>query len=448
MTEDSSEIVGNWQGNLTVGTVKVPLTFIIKKENKENLGVSLSSQERKIAANIMEFRDNHLQIEFSSIGGKFEGEYQKSSKTIPGKWYQGGQVFDVILEKRSKEVEIKRPQEPHKPYPYNEEQVTYKNEKANITLAGTLTYPKEGNSFPVVILISGSGALDRDETVFGHRPFLIIADYLTRRGIEVLRVDDRGIGGTSGNYLESTINDFASDVISGINFLKKRKEINERMIGLIGHSEGGIIAPLVASLTSDVAFLVLMAGPGVLLEEILYKQAELIGRAEKLSEELISQETSLQKELFSIIKEEKNNDKAKLKLEKVVSGALEKMKSQNLPIFSQGSIDAQINFMISPWFRDFLSYDPREALRNVKCPILAINGEKDLQVPFKENLETIKKELKERGNKNYKVRELPNLNHLFQTTQTGAISEYSNIEETISPVALKLIGDWILEQCS
>jgi len=450
MIEYENNIEGNWQGALTVGTNKVTLSFIIKKASKENYAVDLisSSQGRKIEANSVKLRGDQLEIEFSNIGGKFDGEYQSSSQKIPGKWYQGGQAFDVVLVKTQKDIEIKRPQEPHKPYPYVEEQVTYKNAKADITLAGTLTYPKEVIKSPAVILISGSGALDRNETVFGHQPFLVLADYLTKRGIAVLRVDDRGVGGSTGNYIKSTNIDFANDVISGINYLKHHQGIDQKMIGLIGHSEGGVIAPIVASLSSDVAFLVLMAGPGIPLEQILYKQAELIGRGEKLSEDLIAQETSLQRKMFYIIKEESDNDLAKFKLEKVISEALTNMKSQNLPIFSQGSIDAQIEFMLSPWFRDFLLYDPREALRKLKCPILAINGEKDLQVPSKENLSTIEKELKKSSNKNYEVKELPSLNHLFQTAQTGALSEYASIEETISPTVLKLIGDWILEQNS
>ncbi|MFX1327869.1 MAG: alpha/beta hydrolase family protein [Promethearchaeota archaeon] len=244
--------------------------------------------------------------------------------------------------------EVKRPQEPHKPYPYLEEQVTYQNINADITLAGTLTYPRDKSPFPVTILISGSGSLDRNESAFGHQPFLVLADYLTRRGIAVLRVDDRGVGGSTGNYMKSTNIDFASDVIAGINFLKNHKEIDSKKIGLIGHIEGGVIAPIVADLTQDVAFLVLLAGPGLPLEEILYKQAELINRGENLSEELIAKERSLQEKVFSIIKEENNNIIAKLKLEKVISEALKDMKNQNLSILSKGSIESQIEYMLSP----------------------------------------------------------------------------------------------------
>ncbi|MFX1573661.1 MAG: alpha/beta hydrolase family protein [Promethearchaeota archaeon] len=441
-------IEGNWQGNLNVGKIELPITFIIKKDDIGDFTAKLFSpkQGQTIEANVITYKNKELQIDFNTIGGKFKGTYLPSFQKIGGKWYQRGQKFDVILEQIANVNEIKRSQELHKPYPYVEEQVAYNSTEENITLAGTLTYPRNKSRFPATILISGSGALDRDETIFGHHPFLVLADNLTRRGIAVLRVDDRGVGGSTGNYMKSTSIDIANDVIAGINYLKSRKEIDPRKIGLIGHSEGGVIAPIVANLSPDVAFIVLMAGPGLPLEEILYKQAELIGRGENLSEDLITMERSLQEKLFSIIKKESNNVLAKSKLEKVISKALNKMKDQNLPILSQGSIEAQIEFMLSPWFRDFLKYDPRIALSQVKCPVLALNGEKDLQVPSKENLSAIELILKSNGNTHYEVKELPNLNHLFQTAQTGALSEYVNIEETISPIALKVIGDWILEQ--
>ncbi len=440
-------IIGNWQGFLNLGSSKLGVTFIITRGTTGKLTASLlsPSQGGKVEANNVTFNTEQLQVEINSIGGKYDGIYEPSSQKIKGKWYQRGQTFDLILEQKDEIVEVKRPQEPRKPYPYIEELVTYENAEADIILAGTLTYPKDNSPFPATILISGSGAQDRNERIFGHKPFLVLTDYLTRRGIAVLRVDDRGVGGSSGNYLESTNFDFAGDVISGINYLKSREEIDPKKIGLIGHSEGGVIAPIVANISPDVAFIVLMAGPGIPLEDILYKQAELIGRGENLSKDLLAKERSLQEKMFSIIKEESDNISAKSKLEKVISETVKDMKTESIPIF-QGNIEAQINYMLSPWFRDFLAYNPKKVLRHLKCPVLALNGEKDLQVPSDENVSAIERELKLSDNKNYKVIQLPNLNHLFQTSHTGALSEYANIEETISPIALKLIGDWILEQ--
>jgi pimeloyl-ACP methyl ester carboxylesterase len=309
-----------------------------------------------------------------------------------------------------------------------------------------LTYPKNEPPYPAVILISGSGAEDRDETVFGHKPFLVLADYLTKRGFAVLRVDDRGVGVSTGVYIEAKNADFVSDVNAGINFLKKQEEINPKKIGLIGHSEGGVIAPIVAGENSDVAFIVLMAGPGIPLEEILYLQGELIARANNVSEALISKQKRIQEIMFSIIKEEKNLENAEQKMRIAILNELKNIKDTDLPSFSPNSIDAQIKMVLSPWFRDFITYDPKTTLTKVKCPILVLNGEKDLQVPPKENLAAIEQALIEGGNSNYKIIELPRLNHLFQTAKTGSITEYAQIEETISPKALEVIGDWLVEQ--
>jgi pimeloyl-ACP methyl ester carboxylesterase len=447
---NTNSIEGNWQGVLKVAGNTIALLFTIITNSEGHFKATLinPNQGKKVPASKISFDNEQLYIQVNPIGGEFKGIYQSSSKKIIGTWSQAGQQFETTLERINEIPKIKRPQEPVKPYPYIEEEVHYNNIQGKISLSGILTYPKDSLNSPAVILISGSGALDRDETIFGHKPFLVLADYLTKREIAVLRVDDRGVGETTGNYFESTNSDFSSDVIAGINYLKTRKEINRKSIGLIGHSEGGVIAPLVASTSTDVSFIVLMAGPGLPLEQILYKQGELIGRSENLSEDLIIKQRVLQEKIFSIIKKEKDLKIAKKKLEKIFSETLKDMKHENLPLLSQGSIEAQIKYMLSPWFRDFLTYDPKISLTKVHCPVLALNGEKDLQVPAKDNLTMIKQILKSSGNINYKVEELKNLNHLFQTAKTGALNEYSEIEETISPLALKVIGDWIIAQCN
>jgi pimeloyl-ACP methyl ester carboxylesterase len=385
-------------------------------------------------------------MEFNKIKGMFQGKFNTSTSTIIGVWSQANQDFDLSLQKTQGPTEQPRPQEPHKPYPYIEKNVKYPNSKANIILGGTLTYPNISPPYPAIILITGSGAEDRDETIFGHKPFLVLADHLTRKGIAVLRVDDRGVGESTGNYIEATNADFASDVKAGIEFLKEQKEINPNEIGLIGHSEGGVIAPLVASQNPEIAFIILMAGPGLPLEQILYMQGELIAKANHVSEELISKQRKIQESMFSIVKNEENLEIAEQKIRKTLTEELKDIKDKNLPFTSEDSINAQIQMVLSPWFRDFLTYDPKEALRKVKCPVLALNGEKDLQVPPKENLAAIKEALQSGGNTNYEVIEIPNLNHLFQTASTGALTEYAQIQETISPKALEIISDWLIKQ--
>jgi pimeloyl-ACP methyl ester carboxylesterase len=441
-----NDAIGDWHGKLDVGGKQLPLAFSIKGEEAGILKASLISQGQTIPADHINKEHQHVIIEFKTINGKFEGTLNPLKDTIIGTWIQGNQNYKLELKRGEIVIEKPRSQEPRRPYPYLEREVKYHNERANITLGGTLTCPKQDYPTPAVILISGSGAEDRNETVFGHKPFLVLADYLTRRGITVLRVDDRGIGDSTGNYRESTNADFASDIISGIAYLKNQKEVNPKKIGLIGHSEGGVIAPMVASNNPDVAFIVLMAGPGIPLEEILYMQGELIARANNVSEELIAKQRKIQEIMFSIIKKERNLENAEKDMRKAISDELKDLKAKNLPISSQTSIDAQIKSVLSPWFRDFLTYDPKIALRKVKCAVLALNGEKDLQVPPKENMGAIEQALKESGNSNYKIIELPSLNHLFQTAQTGSVNEYAQIEETIAPVALKVIGDWIIEQ--
>ena len=315
--------------------------------------------------------------------------------------------------------------------------MTIQNVKANIKLAGTLTMPRSDKQCPAVILISGSGAEDRDETIYGHKPFWIIADYLTRNGIAVLRVDDRGVGGSTGSTADSTSEDFAGDVICEVNFLKTRKEINSSKIGLIGHSEGGIISPIAANKSQDVAFIVMMAGTGLTGEETLYLQNKLILKAAGATDEMIDKQIDFLKEEFAILKNE-TDEKI---IEEKTRELLVKQYGNNKEVIEKG-----LKQMLNPWFQFFLTYDPSPALKKVKCPVLALNGSLDTQVAPKENLAAIESALKEGGNKNYTIQELTGLNHLFQTAKTGSVTEYVLIDETISPDALKIISNWILLQ--
>ncbi|MCG2820576.1 MAG: alpha/beta fold hydrolase, partial [Candidatus Atribacteria bacterium] len=389
-----------------------------------------------------------LRLEVKSVGGIYEGKVSEDFLVIEGEWKQSGQTLPLTVKRVDKAVEILRPQEPKKPYPYIEEELVYENKEAGITLAGTLTLPPGKGPFPAVLLITGSGPQDRNETIFNHCPFLVLADYLTRQGVAVLRVDDRGVGKSTGDFSQATSEDFALDVLAGIEYLKTRKEINPKQIGLIGHSEGGLIAPMVAVKSPDVAFIVLMAGTGLTGEEILYLQSDLISKAMGVNEEEIAKSRQFNEKIFSVIKGEEDNEIAKERLRQMVMAYLAELSDEEKDWISDPEeyLKAQLQNLLSPWSRFFLTYDPKPTLSKVKCPVLAINGEKDFQVPPKENLSAIEEALKAGDNKNFTIKELPDLNHLFQTAQTGLPSEYAKIEETISPNALKLIGDWILEQ--
>ena len=451
--QDTSEISieGIWEGKLKVPGTELRIVFKISKNPDGTLTATLDSPDQgatDIPVEEVIFEDNILRLNVKAVRGIYEGKVSEDFLVIEGEWKQSGQTLPLTLKRVDKAVEILRPQVPKKPYPYIEEEVIYENKDAGISLAGTLTFPFEKGHFPAVLLITGSGPQDRNETIYNHRPFLVLADYLTRQGIAVLRVDDRGVGKSTGDFSQATSEDFASDVLAGIEYLKTRKEINPEQIGLIGHSEGGIIAPMVAVKLPDVAFIILMAGTGLTGEEILYLQGALIYRAMGVSEEDIIKNRQFNEKIFSVIKEEKDKKNAEERLRQMFMEDWEKMSDEKKEQIGDPEVflKAQLQSLLSPWLKFFLTYDPKPTLSKVKCPVLAINGEKDLQVPPKENLSAIEEALKVGGNQNYTIKELPNLNHLFQTAQTGLPAEYVKIEETISPVALKIVGDWILEQ--
>ncbi len=441
VSQETSKIAGNWSGKIELPTMKLEVIFKISIDSTGNLVSKMDvpmQGAKDFPVNETLATSDSLTLLVAMINGKFEGRLLNDT-TIDGKWKQNGATFPLKLIKSGKVAELQRPQTPKPPFPYLSEEVEYRNPKSGLKLAGTLTLPENTINSPVVILISGSGAQDRNETIFGHKPFLVIADYLTRNGIAVLRVDDRGVGGSEGNIQDATSEDFATDVMAGISFLKNRKEINHDEIGLIGHSEGGLIAPLVAERYNDVAFIVLLAGPGISGEQIMYKQNDLTLKAAGMNEDAITQNRKLQETIFDIILNEKDSVKQLDRLQRALSGGMYPMMNED----QKKDIDAQVTALNSPWFRFFLTYNPYPALTKVKCPVLALNGAKDVQVPADENLAAIKKALAEGGNKNFKTMKLENLNHLFQTAKTGAVSEYGEIEETISPEVLKIIKDWI-----
>jgi pimeloyl-ACP methyl ester carboxylesterase len=443
-----------FEGTLKVSGIEIRLVFhLFKQKDGTYLGTMDSPDQgaKDIPLDEVRVKEAAVRLELKSAKMVYEGKRAKDGKEIAGDLKQAGQTFPVTLKKVAKAKQTRRPQTPRKPYPYKEIEVVYENKKGGVKLAGALTVPRSGGPFPAVLLITGSGAQDRDETILGHKPFLVLGDYLTRRGIAVLRVDDRGVGGSTGKTSEATTTDLAGDVLAGVEFLKGRKEINPSQIGLIGHSEGGIIAPLVASRSRDVAFIVLMAGTGLPGEEILYLQAAAILKVAGADAELLAKQKAIQKRMFALIRGEKDNAIAEKKiraaLDKYISKLTKEEKKQGLEsLAGLSGVDAQVQMALSPWFRHFLDHDPRPALRKVTCPVLALNGEKDVQVPADVNLKAIAGALKEAGNKDATTRQLPNLNHLFQTCKTGAVTEYGAIEETMAAAALETIGDWILKR--
>ncbi len=443
---------GSWAGKLQVPGASLRLVLHVKAAAAGAYTATLDSPDqgaKGIPATRVVWKNDSLLLDVGSIGGSYAGKLNADSLLLTGRWRQGGQGWPLNLKKTdAAALDPKRPQNPKPPYPYRAEEVAYAGPAADVKLAGTLTLPEGKGPFPAVLLITGSGPQNRDGELMGHQPFRVLADYLTRRGVAVLRVDDRGVGKSTGNFGAATSRDFADDALAGVHFLKGRKDINPRQIGLVGHSEGGLIAPLVSTQSKDVAFLVLMAGPGVTGEEIIQRQTERIMKANGMAPEGIQSSLALQGRLFEIIRQEPDAARAEQKMTEVVQQATAAMtdaQKQASGLAGEGPrmMARQVN---TPWFRFFLTYDPRPTLRQVKVPVLALNGEKDLQVTPKENLAAIAAALKEGGNQKVQTRELPGLNHLFQTARTGAPSEYAQLEETFAPAAMQQVSDWIARQ--
>jgi uncharacterized protein len=442
-----SQFAGIWQGPLQFNNVELRIVFRIT-DHGDSLSALLDSPDqgaKDIPVNSVAATDSSIRLNVNIINGYYEGTYRGDS--IDGKWVQGGMTLPLVLKKIDMIEEVKRPQNPVPPYPYNEEEVSFENKNAGITLAGTFTYPKEGNNFPAVVLISGSGMQDRDESLLNHKPFLVLSDYLTRNGIAVLRYDDRGAGKSTGDFLSATSMDFVSDALSAVNFLLTRKEVDKDKIGLVGHSEGGLIAPIASNKNKDIDFIVLMAGPGLKGDKLLLLQEALISRAEGETEENIKKNTATAKRIYELIDSEKDTAVLRSKVVEILKESFSSMTEEDrkkIPDID-AIINQQVSQILTPWFRFFITYDPYPELKKVDVPLLAINGENDLQVPPRENLDLIEKAMQDGGNKNYKTVLVPGLNHLFQTSETGKVSEYNKIEETFSPAAMKIISEWILQ---
>lgn len=448
-------ICGIWQGAIKTSGFELQMIFTISKNTDSIFIATLDVPEQNaigIPVDKITIDSNSVHLEITPIEGVFNGNYSKDGETIDGQWSQSGMSLPLVLKRSDMKFVIKRPQEPKEPFPYSVEEVVFKNTDANITLAGTFTFPNSEGTFPAVLLLSGSGPQDRDETVFGHRPFFVLADYLTKRGIAVLRVDDRGIGGSTGDFDQATAIDFTSDAIAGVSYLRNRKEINQGKIGLIGHSEGGMIAPMVAVKTPSMAFMVLIASPGLAIKEMEYSGRARDLKSKGAGEDLIARERIVLESLFEVIMQETDSSAVRESFAEIIKESFEGLSEKERKIIeiSEQNLEAAIHEQFlrlnSLWFRFYLTYDPGKVLQKITIPVLAINGGKDIQVPAGENLQAIKTALEAGGNSNYTIKELPNLNHLLQTAETGNISEYVKIEETMSPMALQVITDWILEE--
>jgi len=433
-------IDGIWLGSIDTGALKLRIVFKIAN-HADGLSAEMQSPDQSsawIPATSITRNDAAVTVAVKNLGVEYNGRVAADLSAIDGTFIQAGNSIPLSLKRVQDEsaLAVKRPQDPIKPYPYGEEDVTYSNKAASDTLAATLTIPSGKGPFPAVLLIAGTGPHDRDESLLGHKPFLVLSDYLTRKGIVVLRADKRGVGKSTGDYATATTADFAADAEAGIAYLKTRAEVDPHKIGLLGHSEGGIIAPMAAVADPGVAFIVMLAGSGVPGDQVIVEQLRLIEIAGGETPEKAEADAEKERETLNAVETEKD-PKA---LERLLTV---KLSAEGAP---DAQVAAQVKAVTSPWFRFFITYDPAVALRKLTIPVLALNGSLDLQVPPAQNLPAIRKALAEGHNLHAEVDELPGLNHLFQDAKTGSPAEYGQIEETMSPLAMDKIAAWILRQ--
>jgi pimeloyl-ACP methyl ester carboxylesterase len=455
-------ITGVWNGALHVQPKDIPIVFHIARDSSGKLIATFDSPSQNafnLPVSEVITKSDSVILLIAMLNGKYAGLLGGDARTIEGRWFQGGGSLPLTVTKTSDSStvrELRRPQTPKPPFPYQTKEVEYWNADKTIRFGGTLTYPggDEGEAgqrrFPAILLITGSGQQDRDETLFGHKPFAVIADHLTRHGFLVLRVDDRGMGTTTGDFSQATTLDFAKDVEAGLDFLESLPEVDKAKIGLLGHSEGGMIAPMVADARKEVKFIVLLAGPGEPCGQLLVQQSEAVS----ISQGMAPADAKAGSELVRIAVEEinKNLDSASTVnhirsrvvdwAKTVDSVTLAKIRARN-----SGSMDEVIvqtmKTMGSTWFRYFIAFDPRPYLEKLSCKVLALNGSKDVQVVAGPNLAGMRAALKKSHAQEYEVIELPGLNHLFQTCASCSPAEYGELEETFSPKVLEVIDQWL-----
>lgn len=442
----AQSLSGRWEGAVVHGGSKYRMFFTIEEQdNKWKASLDVPDQgARGIPVQEITVKDDSLSLVISSIGASYKGKIRQDNEVIQGRWNQAGFSLPLDLQKTEGETALLRPQLPEKPYPYHSEEITFRNTKAGVSLSGTFSRPKSEGQHPAVILVSGSGPQDRDGTLLDHKPFLVLADHLTRNGFAVLRYDDRGFGKSSGNFTSATTQDFANDAIAAFNYLQNRSDVKASETGIIGHSEGGIIAPLVAE-EKPLAFLVLLAPPVLPGRQTLLLQGESMLKKQGGTEAELQNYRQLQNQLMDIIRLEPDTKKAGEQLKVILQAEYdslpEEIRKAN-PV-SPAGISAQVAQLVSPWFRYFVSYNPAASLAKVNAPVLVLFGGKDLQVPAKENAEALEEIIKRNNKTNFEIAIQEGLNHLFQPADTGLPIEYNQIETTMDPEVLRKISNWI-----
>lgn len=448
---EREEVSGSWLGTLDVGSMSLRLIFNISEDGDNAFRATMDSPDQgqnDVPLGEVSVTGDSLRIDAPMLMGFYLGKFT-SSASIEGSWSQAGRSYSLDLEKQTTPFVLKRPQEPRPPFPYNIEEVNFPQIREGFFLSGTLTLPEGEGPFPAVVLVTGSGSQNRDEEIFGHKPFWVIADHLSRRGIAVLRYDDRGVAASGGMAAGATTADLAMDARSALEYLGSRNEIDLSRLGLIGHSEGGLIAFMLASEYKDVSFIVSLAGPGVDGKTILLDQSEYINRLSGVGKSVLVDNRIVMAKVYDLMK---INESHASWGEEVIEFTSSYYSNNSTSEYSEEDIEQIKRNLLNSipeasyaWMRYFVMSDPTTYFASISCPVLALNGAKDCQALAENNINAIKKGLQDSGNKEVTAMILPGLNHLFQNCTTGLPSEYNLIEETFDLNALGLMAAWILQ---
>jgi len=439
-------LAGTWVGELALGAITIRVVFNVAGAGGTLSATMDSPDQGAKGIPVTAARNDHgsIVLEVKGIGGVYRGTLSGDGSRVEGQWVQGGSTFPVVLKRSPGPFTVERPQEPRPPFPYREREVSIPSADG-VVLAGTVAIPPGPGPFAAVVLVTGSGPQNRDEELMGHKPFLVISDYLARHGIEVLRFDDRGVAHSTGTFADATTLDFADDAEAALAFLAARPEVDRRRVGIAGHSEGALDAAIAAARNPAVRFVVMLAGPGIRGDQLLALQAAAIGRAAGQDEATLAAVGELNRRLYDLAESEV--DPTALVTEGRAEAARFLERDTRLPQAVKDelnrSIGSQVAQLATPWIRTFLRLDPADYLSRISVPVLALNGSRDLQVPAEVNLAAVRAALQKAGNTRSRVVELPGLNHLFQHADTGLPSEYGRIPETFAPEALAAMESFI-----
>jgi hypothetical protein len=448
-------VAGRWEGSISILGTQLGIVVVLAPEGSNYKATIDIPQQGAKGMQLTNVRVDATKVHFELPAGPglavFDGELKDG--VISGKFEQSGLAGTFDLKRPAAGATPATPAAPAAPVPpppYNQEEVTIKS--GTVTLAGTLTLPASGTPSPAVVMITGSGAQNRDEEIFGFKIFRVIADHLTRRGIAVLRMDDRGVGGSSGSTSQSTTADFADDALAGVRWLQGRSDIDRKRVGLMGHSEGGLVAPMLAARSSDIAFIILMSGPGLTGEQIMLAQSELVGRPAGRTDDQIRRNQDIQRKMFASVRSGTGWDEVGAMIRSEIKAAIDALpEAQRKAIgdvekVAEAQVKGQLDAVRTPWFKFFLDFDPATVLEKVRCPVLVLFGEHDVQVPAGPNRAAIEKAFARGGLKTYRIEVFPRANHLYQDSETGGVGEYATLKKEFVPGFLDLLSTWIDQQ--